>query len=87
MFYVYMIISKNKEIYIGSTNDLRRRIIEHNQGKSFSTKNNKWKLVYYEGYFSEKDARTREQKLKQHGMAKAHLKKRIVASLREISAG
>jgi len=82
-----MMVNENKEIYIGSTNDLKRRFAEHNIGKSFSTKNHKWKLVYYEAYFSEQDARIREQKLKQHGRTKSHLKNRIQTSLLEISVG
>ncbi len=39
MFYVYILQSnKNKELYIGYTSDLRKRIKEHNQGLNFSTK-------------------------------------------------
>lgn len=87
MFYVYIIVNENNRIYYGSSNDLKRRLAEHNKGKSCSTKNHSWKLVYYESYFSEKDARERERQLKSHGMAFAHLKKRISASLKEISAG
>jgi len=39
MFYVYVLESKKeKELYIGFTTDLRRRIAEHNSGKNKSTK-------------------------------------------------
>ena len=69
-------------IYIGSTNDLHKRLREHNNGKSRSTKRYiPWELVYYEAYISEVDAREREKKLKHHGKGLAELKKRIKNSL------
>ncbi len=84
MFYFYMIQSKKKptEIYTGSTNNLRSRFFEHNQGKVSSTKRYMpWRLVYYEAYLSEKDARVREQKFKRHGKGNIELKKRLRYSL------
>ncbi|MBI1866555.1 MAG: GIY-YIG nuclease family protein [Candidatus Staskawiczbacteria bacterium] len=73
-----------KELYVGSTNDLKRRFKEHNNGEVFSTKNKKpWNLVYYEAFFSEKDARNREKKLKQHKQGLSHLKTRIQNSIKE----
>jgi len=81
MHYVYLIQNEVEEIYYGSTNDLRRRIFEHNNNKSFSTKNRKWKLVYYEAYFIENDAREREKRLKYHGQSLAQLKRRLKNSL------
>ena len=84
MYYVYFIKSKkNSETYIGSTSDLRRRLAEHNKGMEISTKRYKpWQLVYYEAYRSEKDAREREMRLKQHGNVIKELKKRIQRSLK-----
>ncbi len=78
MFYVYMLINqKNRESYIGSTNDLRRRLQEHNHGLEISTKRYMpWELIYYEAYKTETLARNREAKLKQHGNAKRELKLR-----------
>lgn len=68
MHYFHVIQSKNGTIYIESTNDLRKRINEHNNGKSKSTKRYMlWKIVYYVAYLSEFDARNREKKLKHHG--------------------
>jgi len=87
MLYVYFLSNEGGSLYYGSTNDLKRRLAEHNTGKSASTKNHQWKLAYYEAYLSESDGRRREKQLKSHGMAIAHLKKRISASLKEISAG
>jgi len=64
MFYVYFIKSlKNKKIYVGFTSkDPNLRLEEHNQGSNNWTKINKpFKLIYYETYFCEKDARLREK--------------------------
>ena len=87
MFYLYAIINEKSELYFGSTKDLRRRLVQHNQGKTFSTYGHKWKLVYYEAYFSEADVRVRERKLKHYGQSIKHLKNRLKNSLSEISAG
>ena len=76
MFYVYLLKKpKFNYIYIGFTNDLRRRIKQHTRNKPG------YKLVYYEAYLSEKDARRREQHFKKYGSALGHLKKKIVQYL------
>ncbi|MEQ1561120.1 MAG: GIY-YIG nuclease family protein [Nitrospira sp.] len=83
MFYVYVLNSiKDKELYIGSTDDLKRRIIEHNKGEVKSTRNKKpYKLIYYEAYGSEADARRREKMLKLRGQARSQLKLRLKDTL------
>ena len=83
MFYVYVLQSKNdKELYIGSTNNLARRLNEHNSGSVDSTAHRiPFILVYYEAYIAEDDARNRERALKLRGQARVHLKKRIMQSL------
>lgn len=83
MFYIYVLKSdKDHELYVGSTKDLRRRIREHQQGRSFSTSFRRpFALVYYEAYRNEQDARTREQKLKLRGQARRHLMTRIALSI------
>ncbi|MFH1225733.1 MAG: GIY-YIG nuclease family protein [bacterium] len=66
MYYVYIIYSKklNKK-YIGSTENLRNRIIEHNSGKSdFTSKGIPWKLLYYEAFENKIDALREERFLK-----------------------
>ncbi len=85
MYCVYLIQNKvTKEIYIGYTNDLRKRIIEHNQGLNKSTKYRKpLLLIYYEAYVSLKDAQIREKKLKKFKNTYVELKKRILHSLQE----
>ena len=83
MFYVYVIKSeKDTSLYIGFTQDLRRRFSEHNNGLSKYTKHLiPFTLIYYEAYASEKDARTREKRLKKSKNSYTELKKRIINSL------
>ena len=83
MFYVYVLNSdKYKELYVGSTNDLKRRIIEHNRGKVESTKLYRpYKLIYYEAYSMESDARRREKMLKLRGQARIQLLLRLKDTL------
>jgi len=84
MYYLYILKSaKDGLLYIGSTNDLRRRLSEHNTGKARSTKSRiPFELRYYEAFFSNNDARKREFALKKDGNALAQLRRRISESLR-----
>ena len=83
MFYMYVLRSKvDSKLYIGYTNDLRRRFQEHNLGLNRSTKARKpFELIYYEAYRAEVDAMEREKNLKLFGRALGGLKRRITASL------
>ena len=83
MFYVYVLKStKDDTLYIGSTNDLRRRLAEHNAGKARSTAPRRpLTLRYYGAYAKESDARRRESMLKKDGRALAVLKTRLATSL------
>jgi len=84
MFYVYILRSKKDLLlYVGSTNDLKKRFEEHNKGKNFSTKSRApFEIIYYEAYKSEEDARHREHNLKLRANALSQLKRRIVYSLK-----
>jgi putative endonuclease len=66
MYYVYVLKSKKDgKLYIGLTNDLKKRLREHNKGLTLSTRYRRpLSLIYYEAYLSPKDARIRGQKLK-----------------------
>ena len=78
MYYVYLLKnSKNRNIYIGWTQDLKRRYVEHKD------KNNSWELIYYEAYIAKEDAQIREKQLKQYGSSLGHLKRRIKNCLRK----
>ena len=83
MFYVYILKSKkDNNLYIGYTDNLKQRIKEHNKGLVRSTKPRlPFGLIYYEAYFSKKDAKHREQMLKRYAGPYTHLKKRIKNSL------
>jgi len=84
MFYVYLIKSKKDDnLYTGFTNDLKRRLLEHNQGLNKSTKYRApFRLIYYEAYKSEEDAILREHNLKLRANALSQLKRRIAKSLK-----
>ena len=83
MFYVYIIKSKrDNSVYIGYTEDLRKRLKEHNSKQNKSTKNKApFELIYYEAYKSKSDAKFREDNLKRFAQAYTQLKKRIKNSL------
>lgn len=82
MYYLYILKSKKDDnLYVGSTNDLRRRLLEHNSGESKATKPRApFELRYYEAYFFEADARKREHQLKKNGRALAQLRLRAMKS-------
>lgn len=83
MFYFYVLKSvKDKNLYLGFTKDLKKRLIEHNQGIEHSTRNRRpFKLVYYESYLSEDEARSRERQIKRRAKALISLKRRIKKSI------
>lgn len=79
MFYFYVLQSlKDGTTYIGFTADLKKRVKEHNEGKTKSIKHKlPCKLVYYEAYETKKQARMRELEIKNSGRKKEDLFKRI----------
>ncbi|MBU4348122.1 GIY-YIG nuclease family protein [Patescibacteria group bacterium] len=83
MYCVYLLQSlKNKSLYVGCTSDLKKRLLIHNQGKSYHTKKYMpWKLIYCEAYISKKDAYSREQSLKLCAQGLRRLKERLNNSL------
>ncbi len=64
MYYVYFLLLKNNKVYTGFTDDLRRRIKEHQNGKVSSTRNKNPILIGYEAYKVKTDAVRREKYLK-----------------------
>ena len=66
-YFVYIISNwNNKVIYVGITNDLRRRVYEHKNKliEGFSKKYNLNKLVYFEQTNSVRSAIEREKEIK-----------------------
>lgn len=80
MYYFYVIENELGDLYYGNTNNLKRRLWEHQEGRSFATKGSEWTLIYYEAYRDKRDAKDREWKIKNNGGTKPHLKKRISRS-------
>ena len=67
MYYVYILTNKaNRVLYIGVTNDLKRRLYEHKNElvDGFTKHYHVHKLVHYESFRSINDAIAREKKLK-----------------------
>lgn len=66
MYYVYVIESKNsRKLYIGCTLNLKRRLSEHNQGLSPSTRPYlPYKLIYCEIFLRRDNAFQREKIMK-----------------------
>ncbi len=66
MYYTYVLLSlKNNRRYTGSTNDLTKRIREHNAGKSpYDKANGPFKLILSEQFSTRAEAVRRERYLK-----------------------
>ena len=66
--FIYLLESeKDNSLYFGSTNDINRRLQEHNAGKTISTKNRApWKAIVVIRFSSLASAKSIEQKLKSH---------------------
>ena len=65
MYYIYILLLNNNQLYTGFTSNLKRRIIEHKSGKVKSTiLRLPIKLIHYEAYSLKKDAERREKYLK-----------------------
>jgi putative endonuclease len=72
-FYIYVMSNNsNSTLYVGVTNDLERRVLEHRtpDNKSFTSRYNCHKLVYYEEYSSINEAIAREKQIKSWNRAR-----------------
>ena len=69
-YFVYILTNKNNTVlYTGFTDDIVRRVDEHKRkvvSKSFTSKYNCDKLVYFESFESTQDALLREKQLKRY---------------------
>lgn len=84
MFYVYIIRSDiDGRFYVGLSDNIERRIKEHNSGKTFSTKGYRpWRLFFFEQYPTRIEARNRERYLKS-GSGKEFIKEQWSGSSAE----
>ena len=68
VYYVYLIKTLEnypKKSYVGYTNDLNKRLLNHNTNRGAkSTKGYKWKLIYKKRFYSKSKALSFEYKLK-----------------------
>ena len=66
MIYIYAIVNTTRNyIYVGMTNDVERRIKEHNNGENKSTKTySPFVLIYTEAFPLRVEARKKEKYLK-----------------------
>ena len=63
IFYVYLLASRNRVLYVGITNDLDRRVAEHKVG-GFTSRYKVDRLVYVEHFEEVREAIAREKQIK-----------------------
>ena len=85
-YYAYILYSlHDKGFYIGSTTDLKLRLIKHIKGEVTATKFRRpLKLIHYEYFINKKDAMSREEYLKS-GYGRKNLKEMLKRTLIYIS--
>ncbi len=68
MFVVYVLQNLvSHRHYVGSTNNLERRVEEHNRGQTKSTRQKgTWKVLYTEEYDTALEASKREKQIKSY---------------------
>ena len=77
LFYTYVLLCSDGCWYIGSTDDLDRRVMQHANGECSDTRRRlPVNLVYYEACRSLDSARERERQLKT-GYGRGYLNKRL----------
>jgi putative endonuclease len=88
-YYVYIITNKHRTVlYIGVTNDIKRRMLEHKAGigSAFSKKYNLTDLLYYEKHDNINVAIASEKNLKNwHKQWKINLIKKVNPEIKDIS--
>ena len=76
-FYTYVLRCFDSKLYIGHTDDLRRRLREHKNGRVEATAYRlPVDLIYYEACRDLSLAKSRERQLKS-GFGRAYLKRRL----------
>ena len=82
MYFVYLIISKNKDKYIsyvGYTNDIKKRLHLHNKGKGAKfTKGRSWVLIYLKKFKNKKIALKEEYRLKKNYELRKKIKREYI---------
>jgi putative endonuclease len=81
MFYAYILENPKGILYKGSTDNLVKRITQHNSNNgflSFTSKRGPWRLVYSEKFESRREAEIREKFFKT-GKGREFLKNKIIS--------
>jgi putative endonuclease len=80
-YYVYILASRSRNLYVGVTNDLERRVYEHKQKllPGFTTKYNIDRLVYFEATEDVNVAISREKQIK------GWLRRKKIALIRSVN--
>jgi len=88
MYYVYIVLNlDNRNFYTGYTEDLKKRITQHQNKEVFTTRNfEHFELVYYEACLNKYDAIKRERYLKS-SPGKRYLKNRLKNFMKKIDWG
>ena len=81
-FYVYLICTINSKgnliSYVGYTNNLKKRLSFHNQGKGAKfTRGRRWKLLYKKRFLTKKKAMQFEYVLKKDRIKRNKIKSRF----------
>jgi putative endonuclease len=84
MYGVYILRSKkDKSLYIGYSNSIKRRVNEHQKGQCFSTANKRpWEIIYCELYKNREDAVHRESFFKS-GWGRNYINKILYNTLKK----
>ncbi len=66
MYYVYILYSRNyNRTYTGQTNNIEKRLLQHNKGRNKSTKPYiPWEIIHLEKYTTREESVAREKYLK-----------------------
>lgn len=66
MNYTYIVKCRDGTLYTGWTNDLEKRMHDHNRGKGakYTRSRTPVELLYYEGFFTKSQAMRRETEIK-----------------------
>lgn len=65
-WFVYILLCEDNSLYTGSTNNLKKRFLDHQQGKGarYTRSHKPLKLVYSQNFTSKSEALKREAEIK-----------------------
>ncbi len=83
-FFTYMLRCSDKSYYVGHTDDLERRLAQHETGGGYSATRRPIQLVWFEEFPTREEAKTAEAQLKKWSRRKKEAL--IVGRLEELKA-